>query len=78
MNWFTDPAQICATLDMNDKHGLAEAIMIAISSLKDADGKLLRVRLSESVAEEIDFTNQIADTLLRAKKIRDERQLQQE
>ena len=78
MNWLTDPAQICATLDLDTEHGLTEAIMIAIASLKDSDGKYVRVRLGNNIEDEISFTSQIADTLIRARKMRDERQLQQE
>lgn len=70
MNWFTDPAQLCSTLDLDTQDGLAEAIMIAIASLKDGDGKLLRVRLGNNIDDEIAFSRQIADTLLTAKKLR--------
>jgi len=72
MNWITDPAQVCATLDLDDKRGLTEAIMIAIASLKDMDGKYVRPRLADNFKDQIHFADQIADTLLRAKQIRDE------
>ena len=70
MNWITDPAQICATIDLDTPTGLAEAIMIAVASLKDKNGKLLRVTLGKTIEDEISFSFQIADTLLRAREIR--------
>lgn len=70
MNWLTDPAQVCATLDLDKQDGLAEALLIAIASLKDGDGKLLRVKLGNTVEDDVAFARQIADTLLTAKKLR--------
>ena len=73
MNWFTDPAELCSTLDLDDENGLAEAIMIAIASLKDQDGKYVMVRLTHSIQDQIHFAQQMADTLIRAREIRSKR-----
>ena len=73
MSWLSDPAELCSTLDLNSKDGLAEAVMIAIASLKDTDGKHVMVRLTNNIQDQIHFAQQIADTLSRARKIKDER-----
>jgi len=52
------------SIDMKTEEGFAEALMIAISSLKDKNGLLLRVRLSEDPTEMIDFAMQIARMML--------------
>jgi hypothetical protein len=70
MNWLSDPAQICATLDLDEKNGLTEAIMIAIASLKDTNGKYVIVRLTDNIQDQIHFATQIAETLIRAREIR--------
>ena len=72
MTWLSDPAQICAGLNLDDNHGLTEAIMIAIASLKDKDGKYVRARLADNIQDQIHFAQQIADTLIRAREMRDE------
>lgn len=71
MNWITNQAHICATLDMDTKHGLTEAIMIAIARIKDRDDKLVRVRLGNTPEDDIYFVEQIAETLIRAREIRE-------
>jgi hypothetical protein len=70
MTWLSDPAELCSTIDLDDKNGLAEAIMIAIASLKDQDGKYVMVRLSSNIQDQIHFADQIADTLIRARELR--------
>lgn len=56
------------SIDMKTEEGFAEALMIAISSLKDKNGLLLRVRLSEDTEEMIDFAMQIARMMLHKEK----------
>jgi len=70
MSWLSDPAEVCSTLDLDDKRGLTEAIMIAIASLKDTNGKYVIVRLTDNIQDQIHFADQIADTLIRAREIR--------
>jgi len=70
MTWLSDPAELCSTLDLYDKRGLTEAIMIAIASLKDTNGKYVMVRLSSNIQDQIHFADQIADTLIRARELR--------
>lgn len=74
MNWFTHPDQLCATIDMDTQDGLVEAMMIAIASIKDNEGKCVRVRLGNTPEEDLSFMRQVADTLLSARKIRNENQ----
>lgn len=47
----------------NTTRDWAEAIAIAISNLKDKEGKLLRVRLSNDIEEHFEFCTQIAKQL---------------
>lgn len=70
MNWFTDPAQLCATLDLETQEGLAEAILISVASLKDSDGKVLWIKFGNTTEDDINFARQIASTLLSARAIR--------
>lgn len=70
MTWLTDPAEVCSTLDLDDKRGLTEAIMIAIGSLKDSNGKYVIVRLGNNIEDQIHFADQVADTLIRARELR--------
>jgi len=48
---------------MNTASATAEAIAIAIGQLKNKDGKLLRVQLSDSPTEHIELCFQIAKML---------------
>ena len=48
---------------MNTKSATAEAIAIAIGQLKNKEGKLLRVQLSDSPTEHIELCLQIAKML---------------
>jgi hypothetical protein len=70
MNWVTNQAHICATLDLDTKDGLTEAIMIAITRIKDKNGKLVQVRLGNTPEDDINFVAQVAETLIRAREIR--------
>ena len=56
------------SLDMKTETGFAEALLIAISSLKDKRGLLLQVRLSEDPKEMVDFAKQIARMMLHKEK----------
>ena len=47
----------------NTTHSWAEALCIAIGQLKDKNGKLLRVFLSEDYAEHIELSIQVAKLL---------------
>jgi hypothetical protein len=73
MNWFEDPAQLCATLDLDTKAGLGEAILIAIAKCTDKEGKLLRLMLGDGGYEEhIRHGMFIAEILIKAREIRNE------
>jgi len=50
----------------NTTRDLAEAIAICISMLKNKEGKLLRVKLTDDYEEHIDFCTQIASMLRKA------------
>jgi hypothetical protein len=56
--------QLIDSIDMKTEMGFAEALLIAISSLEDKQGRLLRVRLSEDPEEMVDFAKQIARMML--------------
>ena len=51
-------------LDKTTEDGFAEALLIAISSLKNEQLLLLNVRLSEDTKQSIDFARQIARMML--------------
>jgi hypothetical protein len=51
-------------LDKTTEDGFAEALLIAISSLKNKQLLLLNVRLSEDTKQSIDFARQIARMML--------------
>lgn len=51
-------------LDKTTKDGFAEALLIAISNLKNEQGLLLNVRLSDDSKQSIDFAKQIAQMML--------------
>jgi len=50
-------------LEENTKESWTEAVCIALSQLKDKDGKALRVLLSNDYSEHIERCAQIAKTL---------------
>ena len=54
-------------LDKTTEEGFAEALLIAISSLKDEQSLLLRVKLSDDIGQSIDFAKQIARMMLKEK-----------
>ena len=49
-------------LDKTTEAGFAEALLIAISNLKNEQGLLLNIRLSDDTKQSIDFAKQIAQT----------------
>ena len=51
-------------LDKTTEEGFAEALLIAISNLKNEQGLLLNVRLSDDTKQSIDFAMQIARMML--------------
>jgi undecaprenyl pyrophosphate synthase len=51
-------------LDKTTEAGFAEALLIAISNLKNEQGLLLNVRLSDDTKQSIDFAMQIAQMML--------------
>jgi hypothetical protein len=51
-------------LDKTTEAGFAEALLIAISNLKNEQGLLLSVRLSDDTKQGIDFAIQIAQMML--------------
>ena len=65
--------ELCSTLDLDDARELAEALIIAISSVKNKDGKLLALRLGKSLQEEFDYATQVAETLLKARELQKNR-----
>ena len=60
--------QMIDGIDKTTEEGFAEALTIAISHLKDKDGKLLGIRLGNNVFESIDFATQIAKMMLNKEK----------
>jgi hypothetical protein len=51
-------------LDKTTEAGFAEALLIAVSNLKNTQGLLLNVRLSDDPAQSIDFAKQVARMML--------------
>jgi hypothetical protein len=51
-------------LDKTTEAGFAEALLIAISNLKNEQGLLLNIRLSDDTKQSIDFAKQIAQMML--------------
>jgi len=54
-------------LDKTTEAGFAEALLIAMSNLKDEKGLLLNVRLSDDYSQQIDFAKQIARMMVKEK-----------
>lgn len=54
-------------LDKTTEAGFAEALLIAMSNLKDEQGLLLNVRLSDDFNQQIDFAKQIARMMVKEK-----------
>jgi hypothetical protein len=61
MSW--DTQDVLDSMDKNNVEGFAEALLISIASLKK-DGKVLRVRLGNTIEDDIDFAHQIARMML--------------
>ena len=51
-------------LDKTTEAGFAEALLIAVSNLKNSQVLLLNVKLSDDPAQSIDFAKQIARMML--------------
>ena len=52
-------------LDKSTEAGFAEALLIAMSSLKDEKGLLLSVKLSDDFHQQVDFAKQIARMMIK-------------
>ena len=52
-------------LDKTTEAGFAEALLIAISNLRDEKGLLLRVKLSDDRNQQLDFAKQIARMMIK-------------
>jgi hypothetical protein len=52
-------------LDKTTEAGFAEALLIAISNLRDEKGLLLRVKLSDDFDQQVDFAKQIARRMIK-------------
>lgn len=59
-----DTSELARSLDHTTVEGLAEAIMIAIAGLKDREGKYVRVQIGNNFEDHIEFSIQVAETLL--------------
>ena len=53
------------SLDKTTEAGFAEALLISLSALKDEQGLLLSVKLSDDFNQQIDFAKQIARIMLK-------------
>ena len=51
-------------LDKTTEAGFAEALLIAMSTLKDEKGFLLSVKLSDDFNQQVDFAKQIARMMM--------------
>ena len=52
-------------LDKTTEAGFAEALLIAMSTLKDEKGFLLSVKLSDDFNQQVDFAKQIARMMIK-------------
>jgi hypothetical protein len=52
-------------LDKTTEAGFAEALLIAMSTLKDEKGLLLSVKLSDDFNQQVDFAKQIARMMIK-------------
>ena len=52
-------------LDKTTEAGFAEALLIAMSVLKDEKGLLLSVKLSDDFHQQVDFAKQIARMMIK-------------
>jgi spore coat protein CotF len=54
-------------LDKTTEAGFAEALLIAIGNLKNEQGLLLNIKLSDDFNQQIDFAKQIARMMVKEK-----------
>jgi hypothetical protein len=54
-------------LDKTTEAGFAEALLIAISSVKNKDGLLVRLILGDTIEEHIEYAKQIAKMMVKEK-----------
>jgi len=54
-------------LDKTTEAGFSEALLIAIANLKNEQGLLLNVKLSDDFNQQIDFAKQIARMMVKEK-----------
>ena len=54
-------------LDKTTESGFAEALLIAIGNLKNEQGLLLNIKLSDDFNQQIDFAKQIARMMVKEK-----------
>ena len=52
-------------LDKTTEAGFAEALLIAMSTLKNEEGLLLSVKLSDDFNQQVDFAKQIARMMIK-------------
>jgi hypothetical protein len=52
-------------LDKTTRAGFAEALLIAISDLRNKDGLRIRLTLGDTVEEHIRYVKQIAETMVK-------------
>ena len=52
-------------LDKSTEAGFAEALLIAMSNLRDEKGLLLSVKLSDDFHQQVDFAKQIARMMIK-------------
>jgi len=53
MKFWADPKAILATLDLTTKQGMTEALLIAVATAKDKEGRLMAIHLSPLVGEHV-------------------------
>ena len=53
------------SLDKTTEAGFAEALLISLSALKDEQGLLLSVKLSDDFSQQINFAKQIARMMIK-------------
>ena len=53
------------SLDKTTEAGFAEALLISLSALKDEQGLLLSVKLSDDFNQQVDFAKQIARMMIK-------------
>ena len=56
------------SIDKTTEDGFAEALLTAMTGLKDKQGLLLNIRMSKDMGDNIDFAKQIARMMLNKEK----------